>query len=353
MSPKSQIIRQWQLIRSLEALSGRTVAGLAQELKCSERTIWRDLSDLRAAGFRLHRQKAEGRSRLGLAEGYQSELPCFLSYSELISLYLSHGLLQAPEGAPFRESFDSLLARIKSSLPSGMLPFLQELEQALPSGPIQTRDDSFHGPLIEQITQAIMDRKTLEIQYYSLSRGRVQVRKIDPYRLWHQEGALHLIGYCHLRQRVLTFALGRIRAARPTPETFLLPEGFNFEEYVKESFALLRGEPVRVKILFSSHQAPWIAERLWHPSQKMQYQFDGSLLMSLEVGDTLELKRWILGFGQEAEVLEPRELREAIRQEAEGLIEKYAGAAKGRRKARPRAAAEAASPKGKLAIEIV
>ncbi|MDH7500208.1 MAG: WYL domain-containing protein, partial [candidate division NC10 bacterium] len=158
----------------------------------------------------------------------------------------------------------------------------------------------------------------------------------------------------HLRQRVLTFSLGRIRAARPTPETFLLPEGFNFQEYVKESFASLRAEPVRVQVLFSAHQAPWIAERLWHPSQKMQYQLDGSLLMSLEVTDSLELKRWILGFGQEAEVLEPRELREAIRQEAEGLMEKYAGAGRGRRKARTRAAADEAGPlEGKLAIEIV
>jgi predicted DNA-binding transcriptional regulator YafY len=198
-----------------------------------------------------------------------------------------------------------------------------------------------------------MDRKTVEIQYYSLGRGKVQIRKIDPYRLWHQKGALHLIAYCHLRQRVLTFALGRIRAARPTAETFVLSEEFNFEEYAKESFTLPRGEPVGVKILFSPPQAPWIAERLWHPSQKMQYQLDGSLLMSLEVADTLELKRWILGFGQEAEVLEPKELREAIRQEAEGLIERYAGALKGRRKAPPKPPPEAESPKGKLAIEIV
>jgi predicted DNA-binding transcriptional regulator YafY len=214
------------------------------------------------------------------------------------------------------------------------------------------RDYSARGSLVEQVAQAIMDRQTLEIQYHSLGRGRVQTRKIDPYRLWYQEGSLYLIAYCHLRQKVLTFALERIRAARPTTETFVLPEGFHFEEHIGDSFSLLRGESVQVKILFSPHQVPWIAERLWHPSQKMQYQLDGSLLMSLEVADTVELKRWILGFGQEAEVLEPKELRQAVRQEAEGLVTKYS-VALAERRTRLKGKPEAAPPPKKLRIEIL
>jgi len=353
MSRKGQIIRQFGLISSLESRSGRTVAELAQELKCSERTIWRDLQDLKSAGFPLHSRKEEGRSHLGLGEGYRPELPLSLSCSELISLYLSHGLPQPLEGTPFQGPFDSLFARVKSSLSAPMLAFLQQLEKALPSCQIHQRDYPAHGTLVEKVSQAIMDQQTLEIQYQSVSREKVRTRKIDPYRLWYQEGRLYLIAYCHLRRKVLTFDLGRIRAVRPTSEIFLLPEGFRFEEYIRDNFGLLRGEPVRVKILFSAHQAPWIAERLWHPSQKMQYQLDGSLLMNLEVADTLELKRWILGLGKEAEVVEPKELREAIRQEAEGLLERYAGAGKGRRKGPPKPPPEAASPKGKLAIEIV
>ena len=44
------------------------------------------------------------------------------------------------------------------------------------------------------------------------------------------------------------------------------------------------------------------------------------LILSLKVADTAEIKGWILGFGQEAEVLEPASLREQIRAEAEALL---------------------------------
>lgn len=352
MSRGSQIIRQWRLIRSLEASPGRTVIELAQELACSKRTIWRDLRDLKSVGFLLAGRKEKGRSRIGLAEGYQSQLPLPLSYSEFISLYLSISRLQPLQGTPFQESFDSFFARIRSSPPAPMLQFFEELETILPTQGLRAQADLAGEPLIEKITQAIMDRQTLEIDYHSASRGKVTSRKIDPYRLWYQEGGLYLIAYCHLRQKVLVFIMDRIRAARPTSETFALPERFHSEEYVKESFGqMIRGEPVRVQILFSPNQARWVGERIWHPSQKMQYQLDGSLLMSLEVADTLELKRWILGFGQEAEVLEPKELRQAIRKEAEALLDKYSPIA--RRAARPKGKPGAEPPKEKLRIEIL
>jgi hypothetical protein len=47
---------------------------------------------------------------------------------------------------------------------------------------------------------------------------------------------------------------------------------------------------------------------------------DGRLEMTLRVADTLEVRRWVLGYGVEAEVLEPEGLREAVRREAEALV---------------------------------
>jgi predicted DNA-binding transcriptional regulator YafY len=358
MSRGDQIIRQWRLITLLESRPERTVADLARELGCSERTIWRDLQDVEAAGFPLGCEKREGRSHYRLLEGFRCHLPFPLSYSELLSLYLSRSLLQPLQGTPFSDSFDSLFAKLRSLLSEPLLCFLQKVKESLSSRQLRYKDYSASGPLIEQVTQAIMDRQTLEIRYHSFSRGRVQVRKIDPYRLWYQEGGIYLAAYCHLRQKVLMFALERILEIRPTSHTFVLPEGFDLEDYVRGSFGLLRGEPVRVKILFSARQAPWIAERIWHPSQRLQYQLDGSLLMSLEVADTLELKRWILGFGREAEVMEPKELREEIRREAEAVTEVYSGArAKGqsRRAQRYRTGRRKGTerPAAPLRIEIV
>lgn len=85
-----------------------------------------------------------------------------------------------------------------------------------------------------------------------------------------------------------------------------------------------------------SSVARYIRDRLWHPSQKLRELPDGRLELSLRVADTLEVRRWILGYGGEAEVAEPDGLREALRREAESLARKLLPARKTLAKAQSR-----------------
>ena len=85
---------------------------------------------------------------------------------------------------------------------------------------------------------------------------------------------------------------------------------------------MLRGDLVTVRVLFARSLAPYIRERLWHPSQKLRDLPDGRLEMTLTVADTLEVRRWILGYGVRAEVTAPEGLREALRAEAEALADR-------------------------------
>src|SRR5262249_4142298 len=86
------------------------------------------------------------------------------------------------------------------------------------------------------------------------------------------------------------------------------------------AWGILRGDLVTVRVVFARNLAPYINERVWHPSQKLRQLPDGRVEMTLLVADTLEVRRWILGFGVEAEVLSPEALREALRLEAEHLF---------------------------------
>ena len=74
-----------------------------------------------------------------------------------------------------------------------------------------------------------------------------------------------------------------------------------------------------MKVIFARSLARYIRERLWHPSQKLRDLPDGRLEMTLEIADTLEVRRWILGYGVQAEVIAPEGLREALRAEAAQL----------------------------------
>jgi predicted DNA-binding transcriptional regulator YafY len=64
-----------------------------------------------------------------------------------------------------------------------------------------------------------------------------------------------------------------------------------------------------------------VVERQWHPSQRIETGANGTIVLSLLVADTLELRRWIMSFGAEAEVLEPVSLRNAIRDELQSLLD--------------------------------
>jgi len=128
---------------------------------------------------------------------------------------------------------------------------------------------------------------------------------------------LYLVGHDHKENDLRTFAVDRIQAAKLINRRFEIPPDFNFDEFQKTAFNVIWGEPQEVKIRFSPAQAPYIKERTWHSSQRILTEPGGSIILTLNVGDLWEVKRWLIGFGAEAEVLKPAELANDIVQECE------------------------------------
>jgi len=66
-----------------------------------------------------------------------------------------------------------------------------------------------------------------------------------------------------------------------------------------------------------------VREGRWHESQVVEAQPGGAVLLTVRVAGWEEMRRWILGFGVAAEVLEPEELRASLKREAAGLARLY------------------------------
>ena len=66
-------------------------------------------------------------------------------------------------------------------------------------------------------------------------------RKINPYRVWFFNGTFYVIGFCHVRKEVRTFALNRIKTLRPTGKQFEIPGDFNFDEFIEPALGSTRG----------------------------------------------------------------------------------------------------------------
>jgi predicted DNA-binding transcriptional regulator YafY len=173
--------------------------------------------------------------------------------------------------------------------------------------------------VLPKIQTAMVERRTLRMRYHSLHSGEEGQREVDPYHLTYFNGGLYLVAYCHARRDVRLFAAERIRSAEMLRPRFDVKKGFDLKNFLDRAWGIIQGDLVTVRVVFSPKVARYIRERLWHPSQRLRNLPDGRLEMALRVADTVEVRRWILGYGTDAEVMEPAVLREALRREAENL----------------------------------
>jgi predicted DNA-binding transcriptional regulator YafY len=201
----------------------------------------------------------------------------------------------------------------------------QLLDQMRESIGVRAVGAKLQAPAAEHVAliqRALLERRRLDMRYYSMSRDEENRRHVDPYHLTVFDGGFYLVGYCHWRKTERIFAVERIREMRMLALRFTVRAGFNAEEYLKHSWGIIKGEIVPVKVIFSRAVARYVRDRLWHPSQKLRDLPDGRLEVTLRVADTLELRRWVLGYGPEAEVTEPVAMREALAREVAALVEK-------------------------------
>jgi predicted DNA-binding transcriptional regulator YafY len=150
--------------------------------------------------------------------------------------------------------------------------------------------------------------------YRTAGRGETAEREVDPYDITlAPDDDWCLLGHCHLRDDVRMFKLQRIESVEETGETFVRPATFRASDYMADSFGTIRGDgDYDVVLRFSRASAGWIAEKEWHPGQVVESQSDGSLLLRLHVNDLRLIKRWVMYWGPDCEVLEPDELVQTI-----------------------------------------
>jgi predicted DNA-binding transcriptional regulator YafY len=84
------------------------------------------------------------------------------------------------------------------------------------------------------------------------------------------------------------------------------------DDFMRHSFKVIHDELYTVRVRISPDWARWVGEKIWHESQKITKLPNGGLEMTFRVAGLDEIKRWILSFGPEAQVLEPLSLRQMV-----------------------------------------
>ena len=148
------------------------------------------------------------------------------------------------------------------------------------------------------------------------SPGRPPRRaRVRPYLLEASAAtrAMYLMGFDESRRAVRTFKLQRISDLSLTPSVFEPPDTNDVQDSLRRAWGLIADqEEVGVALRFDASVAGQVTETTWHPSEHVEAAADGGLVWRARVPGTVEIRRWILQWGEHVEVLEPAELRAEI-----------------------------------------
>jgi len=232
-------------------------------------------------------------------------------------------MLKVFKDTGFYESLESLLQKVKTTLPPESITYLDNIEQTFHLSMKPYKDYGQFKEILNRVTDAALNHKTIDIVYYTMSRKKENRRRVDPYRVWFFNGTFYLIGRCHMREEVRIFALDRIKMLHETKDTFEVPEDFVPEEFMGPSFGVYQGEPTHIKVWFHPDVAGYVKEKIWHDSQQIHAQSDRSIIFEAQVAGTDEIRFWIMTWGSKAKVLEPESLRQEIKLESEKMAKQY------------------------------
>ena len=339
-----QLARQWRLLQFLSRPEGVAVEVASRQLGCAVRTVWRDLAVLQAAGFPIYDERDGHHGLWKVEPGFRDRSPIPLSLSEVVSLLVTRDLLEPGGAGPFGAGVASAFAKIEALLTPRALELVERMRRSVGARTVGAKLQLGAGEHLAAIHRALAERRTIRMRYYSLSRDAETDRRVDPYHVTFFGGGLYLVGHCHLRGDVRIFAVERVRALSLLPDTFAMPAAFDAETYLRGAWGIVRGNLVAVRAVFARSVAPHVRGRLWHASQELRELSGGRLEMRLTVADTLEVRRWFMGFGAGVEVLAPPALREAIRHEAAALVLALAPARKPPARAASKSARAARRP---------
>lgn len=290
------------ILNLLRTRRNLNAAKIAEECGVNERSIYRDMIALSEANIPIYYDN-----------GYKLATDNFLpplnfSFDEYqyLKLALSSSVLNRTD--KYEEISRQVKAKVEAILSSNVLkqgkfrPDTTHIEIA----------DSDRTGSIEQcygiIENAAEKSLCLMLKYDSIQSG-VSERIVEPYFIIFKVRAFYLVAFCRLRNDFRTFRINRILSAEAMEETFVRRSDITAEQYFQGSWQVYSGEPVEVVIRFTGAAAKVIRTDQHHENEHIEEIGGDTILYTVVTRGLEEIGRWVIGFGAEAEVISPDELK--------------------------------------------
>jgi predicted DNA-binding transcriptional regulator YafY len=284
---------------------GLYVTEIAKLCTCNERTIYRDLVTLESElGVPVW---GKG-SKRGIVEGYFLP-PIHFTLTEAMSILMAMRLMQKyfyhdpSEGSTF--------LKLYGAVPSPLKKYFEEILNVTGKPINDSAANNFN-----KLAQAWLTKRKVKIQYKrfienDIIENTVEIYFIEPLAERHSR---YVVAYCPLEKRVKTYKVERIVGdIEILADTYEIPNSFNATDYLNSAWGIYADRDVEtVRVRFNAKNSDVIFKNVWHPSQHVELQPDGSIIATFKVRDILGLRLWLMGLGYDFQVLEPETLRKEV-----------------------------------------
>jgi predicted DNA-binding transcriptional regulator YafY len=307
---RDRLARFYKVMHYLQAHpEGATPDAIAGFVGMSRRTVYRDLQALESE---IEMPVWSEGGKWGIVEGAFLP-PLRLTLDEAVAFFLAARLT-----AQFADRYDpdtgAAFQKLAEILPPVVARHLERTIDVLASRPADERLTRN----LRLLARAWAERRVVDLTYdvATYSPGRPPRRaRVHPYLLEASPTtrALYLMGFDESRAAVRTFKLQRILELSLTPDTFEPPDPRTLQDGLSPAWGVIADqEEVEVVLRFDADIAGLVTETTWHPTEHVTRRPDGTVIWRCRVSGTLEIRRWILEWGSQVEVLEPAQLRVEI-----------------------------------------
>ena len=309
-APAERLLR---LARHLAATRvGLTLDEMAAELEVGRRTAER-LRDLLIAMFpqmdcwddeqRVRRWRLPGSALIGVVEPRAEVVAAVETAARECE-----GRGEADRAGMLREASTTLRAVMRPDALRRAEPDIAALMEAEGTAMRPGPRPMIAAGVLPVLRRAILGMQLVVVRYAGTGSETPATRMVCPYGILYG-GRGWLVGHVDELPEMRLWRLDRIVSADLLDRGFPRREDFSLSDYAARSFGVFQEEPIEVALRFTPEAAEDAARWLFHPSQSMDREADGSLIVRFQAGGKLEMCWHLFTWGTAVTVLKPDELR--------------------------------------------
>jgi predicted DNA-binding transcriptional regulator YafY len=297
-----KINRYFEIIYLLLDRKILTARWLSEHFEVSTRTVYRDIDGLMQAGIPIYMKKGKG--------GGISLLPnfvlnkAFLNEDDKIRMLTA---LKAVDSVSYDKN-ENFINKISSFFGRNGADWI-EIDFSSWNGFVEERENFF------LLKEAVLSKKEIFFEY-SNSKGEIGFRRVEPLKLCYKGSSWYLYAYCTGKKAERFFKLKRIKNVDVSDKIFYrdVPK-----EIFKKKNMFETDKFIRLKMKISQR----LAYRIYDEFSIYKKNEDGTFIGEINFPDGPWLFSYIASFGEDAEVLEPKSVRDMLAEKFTNISKKY------------------------------